>query len=580
VYFNRRGECVEGGIQSCSANEELPVVVGLISLCGGLIKAERRLHDRGGSAETPSGAMSITFQCQNCRATQYAKAEHAGRRASCRKCGQALEIPGTPRGSVVGDPPRATPDATPLLLVTCTCGKRFQARSEHAGAQATCPACRKPLTVSVSAIEVGEAVPGPASARRGGPQPPSSVSLAEGKAASPSDQSTETVVCRNCGSLVRTDTMWCSVCHLPHSVAERVSAADDHDQVQSKWLPLIVGVAVTVVASAILFYFTTNSVAMTVVSFGCGAAILWISLHVACAIVGVESPDLSTGGKLVASCMLTGGVIFFAFSRAGIVAACVMPALVCAVFFCLLLDVHYHRAALIYVVTMILNVVLATISMAPCWIPVLLTTREAACDTVVADQLREIGVAMRHFEGASRHEFPASALCDGRGKPLLSWRVQILPFIKGGLGLYREFHLDEPWDSPHNVKLLDRMPAVFASAASSKPATTRMMVFTGDGAPFRGNVKPSCDAIRDGLAFTIMVVEAGDDKAVPWTKPQDLSFDPRNPAAVLGSIPQHGFHALFFDGTVQRIKRTIRPTSLRNLIDPADGQVVDRDRLE
>ena len=44
------------------------------------------------------------------------------------------------------------------------------------------------------------------------------------------------------------------------------------------------------------------------------------------------------------------------------------------------------------------------------------------------------------------------------GKPLLSWRVHLLPFLEEN-ELYEQFKLDEPWDSPHNIKLLDQMPA-------------------------------------------------------------------------------------------------------------------------
>jgi hypothetical protein len=46
----------------------------------------------------------------------------------------------------------------------------------------------------------------------------------------------------------------------------------------------------------------------------------------------------------------------------------------------------------------------------------------------------------------------------------LSWRVHILPFI-GFNELYHEFKLDEAWDSPHNIKLLDKMPAIYLPTA-------------------------------------------------------------------------------------------------------------------
>ena len=47
---------------------------------------------------------------------------------------------------------------------------------------------------------------------------------------------------------------------------------------------------------------------------------------------------------------------------------------------------------------------------------------------------------------------PRSPTRDGR--PLLSWRVAILPYLECD-PRYSKFHLDEPWDSPHNLALLE-----------------------------------------------------------------------------------------------------------------------------
>src|SRR5262249_46508298 len=64
------------------------------------------------------------------------------------------------------------------------------------------------------------------------------------------------------------------------------------------------------------------------------------------------------------------------------------------------------------------------------------------------NNLKEIALAMHN-----RHDtygfLPASAIYSKNGKPLLSWRVELLPFLDQQ-ELYRQFHLDEPWDSEHN----------------------------------------------------------------------------------------------------------------------------------
>ncbi len=71
-----------------------------------------------------------------------------------------------------------------------------------------------------------------------------------------------------------------------------------------------------------------------------------------------------------------------------------------------------------------------------------------------SNQLRQLAIAALNYE-SSYQKFPAQANYSDDGKPLLSWRVHLLPFMEQD-SLYRQFKLDEPWDSPHNIKLLDR----------------------------------------------------------------------------------------------------------------------------
>src|SRR5262245_39481877 len=65
-----------------------------------------------------------------------------------------------------------------------------------------------------------------------------------------------------------------------------------------------------------------------------------------------------------------------------------------------------------------------------------------------SNNLKEIGLALHNYHAAHNH-FPPAAICDKDGQPLLSWRVAILPYIEQA-NLYRQFKLDEPWDSEHN----------------------------------------------------------------------------------------------------------------------------------
>lgn len=179
---------------------------------------------------------------------------------------------------------------------------------------------------------------------------------------------------------------------------------------------------------------------------------------------------------------------------------------------------------------------------------------------------------------------PPAAILSKDGKPLLSWRVAILPFIEQD-NLYKQFKLDEAWDGPNNKKLLERMPKIYAPVkkATKQPFTTYYQVFTGPLAPFqlkpdgkspfgaRGPRVPA--SFPDGTSNTLLIVEAAD--AVPWSKPEDLVYDEKKPVPKLGAEFQGGFIGALADGTVRFFRKDIDEKTLRALIMPADGMVID-----
>jgi len=148
--------------------------------------------------------------------------------------------------------------------------------------------------------------------------------------------------------------------------------------------------------------------------------------------------------------------------------------------------------------------------------------RPAAARAQSLNTLRQIGLALNAYHEL-HGRFPAAASRDKNGQPLLSWRVALLPFLEAD-DLYREIRQDEKWDSPHNSRLLNRMPGVFRSPRNrpDDPGATYYQVFTGDGAVFEDPTGLTLDEIRNGrgLENTLLVVEAADP--VPWTQPIDL----------------------------------------------------------
>ncbi len=122
------------------------------------------------------------------------------------------------------------------------------------------------------------------------------------------------------------------------------------------------------------------------------------------------------------------------------------------------------------------------------------------------NNLKQIGLAMHVYHDKYKR-FPPAASYDASGKPLLSWRVHILPFLDNQ-ALYNQFKLDEPWDSEHNRKLAETIPAAYLDpAAGLKPGLTTYLVPTGEGTVFGGKESLRLQDIRDGSSNTIMVVE-------------------------------------------------------------------------
>jgi hypothetical protein len=220
--------------------------------------------------------------------------------------------------------------------------------------------------------------------------------------------------------------------------------------------------------------------------------------------------------------------------------------------------------------------------------------RETSLRARSANNLRQIAVAMHNFAAAHGADapLPANAIYGPGKKPLLSWRVAILPYLGEG-ALYREFKLDEPWDSPHNKKLLARMPRVYAARVGKAKAanTTFYQVFVGNYTPFYlervRTVKTRAGAVSlagaslanfpDGTFNTILVVEAGE--AVPWTKPQDLPYDQKKPLPKLGGLFPEGFHAVFADGSVRMLRKDFDEKTLRDLLQFATGHDKDQNKV-
>ena len=163
-------------------------------------------------------------------------------------------------------------------------------------------------------------------------------------------------------------------------------------------------------------------------------------------------------------------------------------------------------------------------------LPAVQQVRAAARRTQSLNNLRQLGLCLLNYESAKGH-FPPAYSVDDQGNPLLSWRVHILPWLEEN-ELYEQFHLDEPWDSPHNITLADQMPATFAHPGFSLKKNHTVYVtpvgadsVLSDGPINDSGAGNSFAEITDGSSNTQLLIAADEKNSVVWTAPNDLRFD-------------------------------------------------------
>ncbi|QDT46588.1 hypothetical protein Pan258_06070 [Symmachiella dynata] len=195
---------------------------------------------------------------------------------------------------------------------------------------------------------------------------------------------------------------------------------------------------------------------------------------------------------------------------------------------------------------------------------IFLVTREVQRTASSFDNLNQISARLRKREKIFMNFPPASAQHPNHEGHYHSWRVVSLPYIKHSDPVeakkietfYSKYNFDEPWDSEQNLKLLPMMPDFYAApGADPESGMTPYLAIAGLKTVIRSLKLPHPNGyngtkivnIRGGTAHTIMVVES--KKTVPWTKPEDIPFDPSEPFNYEDWFKPEGFFALFADGT-------------------------------
>ncbi len=207
-----------------------------------------------------------------------------------------------------------------------------------------------------------------------------------------------------------------------------------------------------------------------------------------------------------------------------------------------------------------------------------LTGEEVRQQETVVDNLARIGHAVHEDYYAEHRRFPPHAISRGDGTELLSWRVAILPFVGEG-DLFKQFRLDEAWNSDHNKKLIEKMPAIYLHprAKTKEKGMTFFRVFVGTGAAFEPGRRLQYEDFFDGTMSVVLLVEAAD--AVPWTKPAELPYIHEKPLPKLGGHFTDGFFAVTCFGEVRKLSQKFDAPTMRFFILRNDGMEIDFKKL-
>lgn len=200
------------------------------------------------------------------------------------------------------------------------------------------------------------------------------------------------------------------------------------------------------------------------------------------------------------------------------------------------------------------------------------SVRGAGYSTETINNMRQIALAIMNYESA-RGRLPAAAIMTADRKPGLSWRVALLPYLEED-NLYRQFRRDEPWDSPHNKPLVERMPKVFQSPGSSlaRGYTNYLAIRSPDAMLVDAPRGIRLRDVRDGTSNTISFLEVDDDHAAIWTQPNEYEWNPAQPFAGIGNIWSGRFYAAFGDARVEAVFTSLPAETIGALFTRSGGE--------
>jgi hypothetical protein len=206
-------------------------------------------------------------------------------------------------------------------------------------------------------------------------------------------------------------------------------------------------------------------------------------------------------------------------------------------------------------------------------VPAVRLARLAALRSERLNHMRQVGMALHNFHDAYKR-LPPAVRRDEAGRPLCSWRFQILPFLES---MMLGIDFSDQWDDPVNRCLSGHPYWVYcwtAEAPLPRSLHSNIVAVTGPGTAFDGDRETRlADLDKD----TILAVEVARSNT-HWMEPGDLHID-QIPTSLCHGVDGGGFCVLFADGSAWFINANAPLDDLKKFFTIDDAKQFDREKI-
>jgi prepilin-type processing-associated H-X9-DG protein len=208
--------------------------------------------------------------------------------------------------------------------------------------------------------------------------------------------------------------------------------------------------------------------------------------------------------------------------------------------------------------------------------------REATQRVQCQNNLKQIGLALSNYYQSNNS--PPLDILDAKGRPILSWRVALLPYF-GVTADWDKFRYDRPWDDPVNLAFARNLSFnPYSCPVTPSGSLTNYVAITGQGTAME---VPKTNVFRtsDGLNFKFLAVECV-YTGIHWMEPRDLTFrqlrERVNDGLTRSISSRHpgGANVVLSDGSVRFISDELSPEVLRRLAADEQENVKPDDKFD